>query len=200
MGVSAVRSRQEELTDSVLEAASDLFAEKGFHETSTDELASRLGISKPTLYKYGSSKAEILQAIVRRNHKRALEEAKKIAAGKAPPLEQLRALFRFHTKFAIEHRHEVRIIEAERHRLADRDQIDRLAGEYLAFIKSLIVGAQKAGKLREDIPLELFARSFIALALGPSKWFVPKKRGLSEEDVIEANWSLFMQGAARTGK
>lgn len=194
------RSRQEELTDSVLEAASNLFAEKGFHETSTDELASRLGISKPTLYKYGSSKAAILQAIVRRNHKRALEEANRIAAGKAPPLDQLHELFRFHTHFAIEHRHEVRIIDGERHRLTDRDEIDSLAGEYLAYIKSQITAAQKVGDLRDDIPLELFARSFIALALGPSKWFVEKKKGLSEEDVIQANWSLFMHGAARVGK
>lgn len=194
------RSRQEELTDSVLEAASNLFAEKGFHETSTDELASRLGISKPTLYKYGSSKAAILQAIVRRNHKRALEEANRIAAGKAPPLDQLHELFRFHTHFAIEHRHEVRIIDGERHRLTDRDEIDRLAGEYLAYIKSQITAAQKVGDLRDDIPLELFARSFIALALGPGKWFVEKKKGLSEEDVIQANWSLFMHGAVRVGK
>jgi AcrR family transcriptional regulator len=194
------RSRHEELTDSVLEAASNLFAEKGFHETSTDELASRLGISKPTLYKYGSSKAAILQAIVRRNHKRALEEANRIAAGKAPPLDQLHELFRFHTHFAIEHRHEVRIIDGERHRLTDRDEIDRLAGEYLAYIKSQITAAQKVGDLRDDIPLELFARSFIALALGPGKWFVEKKKGLSEEDVIQANWSLFMHGAARVGK
>lgn len=192
-----VRSRQEELTDSVLEAASNLFAEKGFHETSTDELASRLGISKPTLYKYGSSKAAILQAIVRRNHKRALEEATRIADTKAPPLDQLRELFRFHTHFAIEHRHEVRIIDGERHRLTDRDEIDRLAGEYLAFIKSLIADAQNAGELRVDIPMELFARSFIALALGPSRWFVEKKKGLSEEDVIQASWSLFMSGATR---
>lgn len=194
------RSRQEKLTDSVLEAASNLFAEKGFHETSTDELASHLGISKPTLYKYGSSKAAILQAIVRRNHKRALEEAHRIAAGKAPPLDQLHELFRFHTHFAIEHRHEVRIIDGERHRLTDRDEIDRLAGEYLAYIKSQITAAQKVGDLRDDIPLELFARSFIALALGPGKWFVEKKKGLSEEDVIQANWSLFMNGAARVGK
>ena len=194
------RSRQEELTDSVLEAASNLFAEKGFHETSTDELASRLGISKPTHYKYGSSKAAILQAIVRRNHKRALEEANRIAAGKASPLDQLHELFRFHTHFAIEHRHEVRIIDGERHRLTDRDEIDRLAGEYLAYIKSQITAAQKVGDLRDDIPLELFARSFIALALGPGKWFVEKKKGLSEEDVIQANWSLFMHGAARVGK
>lgn len=190
------RSRQEKLTDSVLEAASNLFAEKGFHETSTDELASRLGISKPTLYKYGSSKAAILQAIVRRNHKRALEEANRIAAGKAPPLDQLHELFRFHTHFAIEHRHEVRIIDGERHRLTDRDEIDSLAGEYLAYIKSQITAAQKAGDLRDDIPLELFARSFIALALGPGKWFVEKKKGLSEEEVIQANWSLFMHGAS----
>lgn len=193
------RSRQEELTESVLEAASNLFAEKGFHETSTDELASRLGISKPTLYKYGSSKAAILQAIVRRNHMRALEEAQRIAAGNAPPLDQLRELFHFHTHFAIEHRLEVRIIDGERHRLTDREEIDELAAKYLAFIKSLVTQAQKAGELREDIPLELFARSFIALALGPGKWFVPKKKGVSEEEVIQANWSLFMRGAVRTG-
>jgi AcrR family transcriptional regulator len=194
------RRRQEDLAESVLEAAGRLFAEKGFHETSTDELASRLGISKPTLYKYGSSKAEILQAIVRRNHKRAVDEARRIAASKTPPLDQLKELFRFHVHFAIEHRHEVRIIDGERHRLTDRDEIDRMANQYLGFIKSLIKKVQKTDDLRKDIPVELVARSFIALALGPGRWFFAKKDGLSEDAVIEATWSLFLHGASSITK
>lgn len=44
----------------VLRAAARLFNEKGFHATSLDEVAERLHVSKPTLYRYAKNKDEIL--------------------------------------------------------------------------------------------------------------------------------------------
>lgn len=50
--------------DKILDAALDLFAEKGFHATSVDQIAKRAGVSKGLTYNYFSSKEELLVAII----------------------------------------------------------------------------------------------------------------------------------------
>ena len=44
----------------VLHAAAQLFNERGFHDTSLDDIAARLNVSKPTLYYYVKNKEQIL--------------------------------------------------------------------------------------------------------------------------------------------
>jgi hypothetical protein len=44
----------------VLRAAVQMFNEKGFHQTSLDDVAARLGISKPTIYHYLGNKDQVL--------------------------------------------------------------------------------------------------------------------------------------------
>src|ERR1700710_2771788 len=46
--------------EAVLRAAASAFNRRGYANTSLDEIAAALGVSKPTLYQYFSSKQEIL--------------------------------------------------------------------------------------------------------------------------------------------
>ena len=48
----------------LLEAALELFVEKGFAATRTEEVAQRAGVSKGTLYLYYPSKEELLKAVI----------------------------------------------------------------------------------------------------------------------------------------
>src|SRR5690348_14313249 len=47
----------------ILGAAEDAFLEKGFHETSMDEIATRVGIAKGTVYLHFACKEDLLIAI-----------------------------------------------------------------------------------------------------------------------------------------
>jgi TetR/AcrR family transcriptional regulator len=49
----------------LLDAALDLFVEKGFAATRSEEVASRAGVSKGTLFLYFPSKEELFKAVVR---------------------------------------------------------------------------------------------------------------------------------------
>lgn len=51
----------------LLEAALDLFVEKGFAATRVDDVAARAGVSKGTLFLYFPSKEELFKAVVREN-------------------------------------------------------------------------------------------------------------------------------------
>jgi len=51
----------------LLDAALDLFVERGFAATRCEDVATRAGVSKGTLYLYYPSKEELLKAVIRHN-------------------------------------------------------------------------------------------------------------------------------------
>ena len=56
--------RKEARPQELLDAALDLFAEKGFAATRSEEVAARAGVAKGTLYLYYPSKEELLKAVI----------------------------------------------------------------------------------------------------------------------------------------
>jgi len=59
--------RKEARPGELLDAALDLFVEKGFAATRVEEVAARAGVSKGTLFLYFASKDELFKAVVREN-------------------------------------------------------------------------------------------------------------------------------------
>jgi len=66
-----VRAKRERRKDArpgeLLDAALDLFVEKGFAATRSEEVAARAGVSKGTLFLYFPSKEELFKAVIREN-------------------------------------------------------------------------------------------------------------------------------------
>lgn len=60
----SLRERQrEERAALILGAAREVFADKGYHDTSIDEIAARVGVAKGTVYLHFASKEELLVAL-----------------------------------------------------------------------------------------------------------------------------------------
>ena len=59
--------RKEARPGELLDAALDLFVEKGYAATRVEEVAARAGVSKGTLFLYFPSKEELFKAVVREN-------------------------------------------------------------------------------------------------------------------------------------
>src|SRR5471030_449332 len=57
--------RKDARPDEIIAAALDLFVERGFAATKLDEVATRAGVSKGTLYLYFANKEELFKAVVR---------------------------------------------------------------------------------------------------------------------------------------
>src|SRR5215813_8946998 len=64
--------QMEELPARLLDAAFELFIERGFADTTMDDIAKRAGASTKTLYSRFANKMEILQATVERNVERTI--------------------------------------------------------------------------------------------------------------------------------
>ena len=63
----ARQRRKEARPLELLDAALDLFVERGFAATRSEDVAARAGVSKGTLYLYYPSKEELLKAVIRHN-------------------------------------------------------------------------------------------------------------------------------------
>ena len=76
----------EERKNEILDVAEQLFAAKGFDNTSTNDIINEIGIARGTLYHHFKSKEEILDAVIDRITGTLLREAEAIAADRRIPL------------------------------------------------------------------------------------------------------------------
>jgi TetR/AcrR family transcriptional regulator len=81
--------RKEARPQELLDAALDLFVEKGFAATRSEEVAVRAGVSKGTLYLYYPSKEELLKAVIRDNLSSEIAEGFDIVRGFAGSTAEL---------------------------------------------------------------------------------------------------------------
>jgi AcrR family transcriptional regulator len=75
--------RKDARPQELMAAALDLFVERGYAATRLDDVASRAGVSKGTLYLYFTNKEELFKAVVRENLFPLLTEAEEIIDGYA---------------------------------------------------------------------------------------------------------------------
>lgn len=81
---------QEERKNEILDVAERLFGEKGFDNTSTNDILQEIGIARGTLYYHFKSKEDILDAMIERMTEQLLAKASAIAAKeKIPVLQRL---------------------------------------------------------------------------------------------------------------
>lgn len=72
------RRRKDARPAELVAAAADLFSEKGFAATRLDDVASRAGVSKGTLYLYFDSKEALFRAVIREGIVPALEHGEAV--------------------------------------------------------------------------------------------------------------------------
>src|SRR3954468_12659012 len=82
MVVSAERKSKEERREGLLDAALEVFAQKGLHGASTEEIARRAGISQPYVFRLFGTKKELYLALVARCFRQTLEVMQRAAEGK----------------------------------------------------------------------------------------------------------------------
>jgi AcrR family transcriptional regulator len=83
------RRRKQARPGEIIDAALEVFAEKGFAAAKLDDIARRAGISKATLYLYFETKEEIFRAVARAAVASLLEALESSAEASAGPFAEL---------------------------------------------------------------------------------------------------------------
>lgn len=83
------RERRARTRAAVLRAAGRVFAERGFHAATLDDVAGEAGVSKGALYHYFPSKQELFLALLNEHLAAGLDDADAMIAERGPEPEQI---------------------------------------------------------------------------------------------------------------
>jgi TetR/AcrR family transcriptional regulator, cholesterol catabolism regulator len=157
--------------EEVIRVAARLFAAKGYHATTLDEIAEEVGVTKPALYYYVTNKEDILRTIIGRMME-PMEEVTKVGQSVLLPTEKMRKMIKILVKFAAE-RKETALIAFEQSKILpkrSRDAIRRREKEVeQAVEQTLKEGIEQGCFAVEDVKMACFA--ILAVANWPYRWY-----------------------------
>ncbi|HWI34433.1 MAG TPA: TetR/AcrR family transcriptional regulator [Lapillicoccus sp.] len=158
----------------LLDAAAGAFADRGFHATTTRDIASRAGLSAAGVYVHFDSKEALLYALSRRGHEAALEL---VRASARPPGTATQRVARVMSRFATWHaeHHEVaRVVQYEfRHLLpAHRDEVLALRKDIDRAVRALLEEGVAAGEF-EVADVSDTALALMSLCIDVARWYSP---------------------------
>src|SRR5438552_4448101 len=79
----------------ILQVAEDVLMEKGYHETSIDEIAARVGIAKGTVYLHFASKEDLVVALFQRDTQKFLQVVEEVIASVQTARAKMEAILQF---------------------------------------------------------------------------------------------------------
>ncbi len=156
----------------LIEQARHLFSRGGYRETSLQEIANALGITRPLFYYYFESKEDLLWQIIGRLGDRLLDGAMPVAAAPLDARVRIAQILETHTRTLLENVDAFRIYFAERHLLSgERDRrLRRGEDEYVELIASVIADGQRAGVIRPGAP-RLLSLMVTGMANSMTRWY-----------------------------
>ncbi|URN17890.1 MULTISPECIES: TetR/AcrR family transcriptional regulator [Streptomyces] len=156
----------------LLVAAVDAFAERGYHATTTRDIAGRAGMSPAALYIHYRTKEDLLHRISRIGHDRALEILEEAADGPGTAAERLAGAVRSFVRWHAERHTTARIVQYELDALAPehRAEIVALRRRSDAAVRRIIGEGVAAGEFDvPDVPGTTLA--VLSLCIDVARWF-----------------------------
>ncbi|TKV70420.1 TetR/AcrR family transcriptional regulator [Rhizobium sp. AU243] len=89
-----LKAEQNAAAERIIDAATTLFATRGFAGTSMEQVASQCGAGKDTVYRRFPSKVALFEAVVEHAHARAVARLRDLPMAQGNALERLRTLMR----------------------------------------------------------------------------------------------------------
>jgi AcrR family transcriptional regulator len=182
-----------------IDAAVDLFYEKGYENTTLDEVADRIGMTKPFIYVNFGSKSELLAEICSRGVQAARGALDAALAKPRGPAASLTAFAQRYVMAVLESQKHIAVYAREEKNLeiADARRIGEMRKAFFGKMSELLAEGADAGEFDLEDP------QMAALAIGGAVtwatfWYRPDGR-LSLSEITDAMTKLILglAGAAR---
>lgn len=168
------RSKREQTEERILEAALNLFAEKGYAGTATSEIAKEAQVAEGTIFRYFPQKKDLLLKVVMKfidtfGEQIVLSSLEKLYLENpdAPPeaLLKLIILDRFELLEKMGDHARVLLVEMQYHPELVALFADRVAKKAIRFGEKVFGGFVDKGLLRKDVVPMVAFRSFVGMAM-----------------------------------
>ncbi|MEU1531026.1 TetR/AcrR family transcriptional regulator [Streptomyces fagopyri] len=181
----------------LLVAAVEAFAERGYHATTTRDIAGRAGMSPAALYIHYKTKEELLHRISRIGHDKALAIVRTAADGEGGAAERLTAAVRSFVRWHAGQHTTARVVQYELDALGPeaRAEIIALRRQTDAAVRGIIEDGVGAGDFDvPDVPGTTLA--VLSLCIDVARWFnVDGPRTPDEVGGLYADLVLRMVGS-----
>lgn len=169
----------------LLLAGLESFAEKGYHGTTTRDIAKRAGLSPGALYLHYNSKADLLFTISAVVGNAMLRELRLAAKHRGTLPQRLRRIVKTHVSFHAAMHTAVHVANYEFHALPPRyqKQIVEIRDATEAIVHRCLQAGMKSGDFA-IADLRAVTIAILSLGISVSRWFSPGGR-LSAEDLGE---------------
>jgi AcrR family transcriptional regulator len=179
----------------VVNIAAGLFAERGYHNTSIDDLVEATGLQRGGLYHYIDSKQHLLLLTHEELIGPLLDRAEEIVASDVPAEVQLRRLLRAWVTHVAAHRDHMIVFNEER-RLIESDPAWEDVRAARERFRALLEGVLRAGQREGQFVIEdiaLLQLSILGIVNYMPQWLDPEGR-VAPGEIADSCADLLLRG------
>ncbi len=185
----------------ILTTAERLFRDRGFAETSMDDIAHAVGLLKGSVYYYIDTKDDLLFAIASGVHD-VVDEKTQEALGRSDltPLQRVLHFVRTQVEYNADNVSSITVYHHEWRRLQGEQLADikRRRHDHALALHGALEKAQDAGELAPGLDLDLVLNHIFAVIIWPYTWF--HEGGPVTPQALGASCSQFVYRAIAAGR
>jgi AcrR family transcriptional regulator len=181
----------------LMRAAAQAFAEKGFHATTTRDIASGAGLSPAGVYVHFGSKEDLLFNLSRSGHESALRMLREALEGVVSPIDRLAVAMHRFSAWHAEQYQLARVVQYEHQHLTPEHRAEVLAlrKDIDALVRHVLECGVAEGAF-EVADVGDTALALLSMAVDVARWYSPTiKRTPAEIGATNAVLALRLVGA-----
>ncbi len=201
--------RRSEKRDIILDAAEEIFSEKGFHLATVDEIAQKAGVAKGTIYLYFKDKLDLFLSTMERKLIEMVSKLEEVEAEVDDPVEAIAQIIALHFEFAKSHERLIQHMTPEKFKPpADRfhgnrmplvrEKIFRPINRSIELIERCIRRGQEKGVFKPDLDPRTSSLALSSMVRGIvfARIIIPQLMAANDES-FEVIKTIFLDGIRR---
>jgi len=180
----------------LLKSAINLFAQKGYANTSIREIGAKANISSSIIYHYFKNKEEMLFEIIHSASQDLIQSLREIEDRNADPVECLREMLKEQSIiYSLKGKKEAKILAFDVHQLRGKrgESIRKQQYNIYNIYRRKIKEIKDKGMLKDDIDLTVLTFSIFGIINSFHGWYKSSGR-MSEEEVAENMERFLLHG------
>jgi AcrR family transcriptional regulator len=189
-----IEGRRSDKRLALVDASARVFAQRGYHNTTIDDIVEATGMTRGGLYYYISGKKDLLGASHARYLEPLLEETAEIESS-LPPREALRAIVQVMMRFHVTYPDHVAVFLREWQALQGEPEWEPLHRDRRRF-EELVTNVLEAGRANGEFTFEdaaITLRALMGMVNFSAQWFDPAGR-VSASDLADHYVDIFLNG------
>jgi AcrR family transcriptional regulator len=156
----------------LMAAAIESFAAKGYHGTTTRDIANAAGMSPAALYVHFPSKAAVLSAISRSGHQQALNMVQAVVSSTKDPAEAMHEIVQQFVAWHAKRHRVARVVQYELQALPpdDYEAIAALRRQTEGLVREVITNGVTTAQFKVS-DIRTAARAVLSLGIDVARWY-----------------------------